>query len=227
MEMKLLAFDCDGTLLDTREDYRDAIAHTLRAWGLTEITLQQATDFLGYGTDHLVTESLKAVDADLSIFDRFKEEYLDYYYHHLCIKTHPYPGIPAFLSAAQQLGFTLAVISNKPDRAVKELIAHSFPQIRFATIRGQGVNDRPKPYPDLMKSVLNDLSFTPAETAYFGDTEVDAMFAHNAGIEKLFLVTYGFRPSYLLKQKIRDLNIHPTAYLDTTAELNSLLPKLK
>ena len=217
--MKLLAFDCDGTILDTRMDYQAALNNTLNEYGLQGITLDQVTAFLGYGTDHLVRETLKASKAPDGIYEEFKKNYLNRYFSNLFVHTREYPGITEFLERAQSLEYLLAVISNKPDQAVKKLISESFPTIRFKAVKGQGEGERPKPYPDLLLSVLKDLDISTSDTAYYGDTEVDALLARNASVKYLYICRWGFRPKEELDEALKKENIVPTMVLDAPQEL--------
>ena len=220
--MELLAFDCDGTILDTREDYAAAINHTLEQFAKPTISLADVTAFLGYGTDYLVRKSLEKVGAS-EIFDAFKPVYLERYFSHLCIHTHPYPAIETFLTQAQARGYQLAVISNKPDYAVNQLMQRCFPTIGFACVKGQAPGEQPKPHPELMEKVLAKLGVSPMEVSYFGDTEVDAMFARSCHLARLFMVTWGFRKPRELRESLEREHIEPERYLSSPAELFSLI----
>ncbi len=99
--------------------------------------------------------------------------------------TAPYPGIPEALEALK--GHPLAVVSNKPDRAVKELAKIYFPHL-YA--RGEGEDCRRKPYPDMVYQAMQALGCD--RCIYVGDSEVDVETAKNAGVPCLS-VTWGFR----------------------------------
>lgn len=220
--MRLLAFDCDGTILDTREDYAAAINHTLERFAKPTISLEDVTAFLGYGTDYLVRKSLERVGAS-EIFAAFKPVYLERYFSHLCIRTHAYPRIEEFLSRAAALGYRLAVISNKPDYAVNQLMQRCFPTIPFSCVKGQAPTEQPKPHPELMEKVLAQLDLRPEDVTYFGDTEVDAMFARNSHLGQLYMVTWGFRAPGELRARLAQEDIEPARYLSAPDELFDLI----
>ena len=113
-----ILFDLDGTLLDTLGDLHAASNHVLRQFGCPERTVDEVRQFVGNGARRLIEQALPAeaahrVEEVLSAFQK-------HYATHCDILTKPYDGIPAML---EQMGkqHPLAVVSNKPDRAVKEL----------------------------------------------------------------------------------------------------------
>ena len=109
-----------------------------------------------------------------------------YYPSHCQIKTAPYPGIPEALAALQKK-YPLAIVSNKPDTAVKPLCAGYFPGI-FA--RGEAADCPRKPAPEMVYQAMAAIG---ADTCiYVGDSEVDVLTAKNAGVPCLS-VTWGFR----------------------------------
>jgi len=180
-----ILFDLDGTLLDTLEDLKDATNATLRHFGCPERTLEEIRSFVGNGARNQIRMSLpgRADDPDL---DEVLAWYQEYYPRHCRIKTAPYPGI---LEALKELGekYLLAIVSNKPDSAVKILCAEYFPGVY-----AQGVTeDCPrKPAPDM---VLRAMEAIGVESCiYVGDSEVDVRTARNANVPCLS-VLWGFR----------------------------------
>ena len=95
------------------------------------------------------------------------------------------------LAKLKELGYMTAVISNKYDAAVKELAVLYFDGLLSAAV-GEGGDVRPKPEPDGINKVLDQFGLTKEEAVYVGDSDVDVITAHNAG---LFCVgvTWGFR----------------------------------
>ena len=177
-----ILWDLDGTLLDTLEDLADGVNVALRHFGYPERTIEEVRRFLGNGARRLIERSVPAGgDAD-AVFDTFRA----YYDTHCRIKTRPYDGI---MEALQKLGekYPMAVVSNKPDSAVKPLCAEYFPGL-YA--RGESTDCPRKPAPDMVFKAMEAIGVESC--IYVGDSEVDVLTARNAGVPCLS-VLWGFR----------------------------------
>ena len=107
-------------------------------------------------------------------------------------KTTVYPGVTEVLEELQQRGIQLAVATNKVHSAVTPLMTDFFPTIRFAALIGQREGIPVKPDPQVVFDILETTGCTPQETLYLGDTGVDMMTAHRAGLEAVGLL-WGYR----------------------------------
>ena len=180
-----ILFDLDGTLLNTLEDLCDATNAALRQFGCPERSLEEIRSFIGNGARNQIRLSLpgKADDPDV---DAVLAWYKDYYGAHCQIKTAPYPGI---MEALKELAgeYPVAIVSNKPDAAVKKLCAEHFPGILAL---GESPACPRKPAPDM---VFQAMAAIGAERCiYVGDSEVDVLTAKNAGVSCIS-VLWGFR----------------------------------
>lgn len=187
MTYKTCLFDMDGTVLDTIADLRDAVNHTLALYGCPACDTQRVRDATGNGARDLIARCLPQGEATPD-FEAIFLAYKSYYAAHSCIKTAPYEGITALLQELREDGCKVAIVSNKPDGAVKELAARFFPGIPAF---GEAGLPR-KPAPDMVYHALDVLGADRANAAYIGDSEVDVATAKNAGLE-LIAVSWGFR----------------------------------
>jgi len=180
-----ILFDLDGTLLDTLEDLRDSVNETMRHYGCPERSLGEIRSFLGSGARHLIRESLPG-EPEETFVDEALAYYQKYYRAHSHIKTKHYDGI---LEALEQLKdtFLVAVVSNKPDGAVKPLCKQYFGDV-YA--RGEDANCPRKPAPDMVFQAMQALG--AERCIYVGDSEIDIQTARNAGVPCLS-VSWGFR----------------------------------
>lgn len=217
--MRLLAFDLDGTLLDTRKDYEAAINWTLPQFGLPTISVETITAALGYGTDHLVKECFRKAGGDPSQLPEFRRIYLGRYLSETDRYTYPYPGIREFLIEAKSRGYRLAVVSNKPDPAAQKLVSNHFGDIGFDAVIGQRKGDIPKPAPDSLIKVFSSLGISPSETCYFGDTEVDSLFANNTSCALFVLCLWGFRS----REELEEASVESDIEASSPSELLPLL----
>ena len=180
-----ILFDLDGTLLDTLEDLLDATNHALRAHGYPERTLPELRRFVGNGAWNQMRLSCpegSSREAIQAVLDTYKP----YYTAHCRIKTRPYPGIPEILEGLKAR-YPLAIVSNKPDAAVKALCADCFPGI-YAL--GEAADCPRKPAADMVFKAMKAIGVE--RCIYVGDSEVDVLTAKNAGVPCIS-VLWGFR----------------------------------
>lgn len=177
-----ILFDLDGTLLDTLGDLHSATNHVLQQFGYPTRTIEEVCRFVGNGAERLIRQAVPQGADPMPVLAAFQT----YYAAHCDILTKPYDGIPEVLSVLGEK-YPLAVVSNKPDRAVKELAKIYFPTL-FA--RGESTDCPRKPAPDMVKKAMEAIG---AETCvYVGDSDVDIVTAKNAGVPCIS-VTWGFR----------------------------------
>lgn len=195
MKYDLVIFDMDGTILDTLEDLRDALNHSLSIYGYRERTLNDVRQFLGNGIKRLVERAVPENTAEEEI-EKIIREFLVYYQDHCADKTKPYAGVMELIKTLKNRGYLTAVISNKADSAVQKLCRTYFDGL-FDYAVGEKEGVRKKPAPDSVLSVMEALDNKRA--VYIGDSEVDIETAANAGIDCI-LVTWGFRDKDFLIQ---------------------------
>ena len=180
-----ILFDLDGTLLDTLEDLLDATNYALRAHGFPERTLKELRRFVGNGAYNQMRLSVPEGTAP-EIVEKVLDTYKPYYTAHCQKKTRPYAGIPEALSVLGET-WPIAIVSNKPDAAVKALCADYFPGI-YAL--GEAADCPRKPAPDMVYKAMQAIGCD--RCVYVGDSEVDVLTAGHAGVPCL-AVTWGFR----------------------------------
>ena len=180
-----ILFDLDGTLLNTLEDLLDATNYALAQCGYPKRTLPELRRFVGNGAENQIRMSLPA-GASPEEVGRVLRIYKPYYTAHCQVKTRPYDGVLEALEVLKAK-YPIAVVSNKPDSAVKALCAQMFPGI-FAL--GETPDCPRKPAPDMVYKACQAIG---ADTCvYVGDSEVDVVTAKNAVVPCLS-VLWGFR----------------------------------
>ena len=177
-----ILFDLDGTLLNTLEDLADSTNAALAQLGYPARTLEEVRRFVGNGALRLMEQAVPEGGDVLSAYNAFRA----YYDAHSQIKTAPYPGILEALATIQET-HPVAIVSNKPDSAVKILCSQYFPGI-YA--RGESPDCPRKPAPDMVFMAMQALGCS--RCIYVGDSEVDVLTAKNAGVPCLS-VLWGFR----------------------------------
>ncbi len=187
-----ILFDLDGTLLDTLQDLTDATNHTLAHFGCPARTLDEVRRFVGNGARQLIRLALPGKENDPDV-EEVLAYYQTYYAAHSQIKTGPYTGI---LAALEQLAkkYPIAIVSNKPDIAVKILCKQYFGDV-FAL--GETEDCPRKPAPDMLYKGMAAIGVDSC--IYVGDSEVDVLTAGNAGV-KCLSVLWGFRDKACLEE---------------------------
>jgi phosphoglycolate phosphatase len=209
-------FDLDGTLLDTLKDLTASLNFVLAAHGISPRSAQDVRAFTGDGLRMLARRAV-ADRASSANPDEIWHELASYYPHHAAELTCPYPGIESMIHELKQHHVACAVVSNKVDEAVQELVETFFPGL-FDFVAGEREQDhiRKKPAPDILNTCMQALGVTPEDTVYVGDSEVDILSAHNAHTDCI-AVTWGFRDEdYLIAQGA-------TCLAHTTDELTRLI----
>lgn len=179
-----ILFDLDGTLLDTLEDLLDATNYALAEHGYPARTLKELRRFVGNGAQNQIRLALP--EDNKEDLPKVLATYKPYYTDHCQIKTRPYEGV---LPALEYLGqkYPIAIVSNKPDSAVKALCADYFPGL-YAL--GETSDCPRKPAADMVYKAMAAIGVD--RCVYVGDSEVDVLTARNAGMPCVG-VLWGFR----------------------------------
>lgn len=198
---QLVIFDLDGTLLNTISDLGNACNYALAQSGFATHPLSAYNYMVGNGVRKLLERA--APDANTEQINELLALFRTYYDDHCTDLTRPYPGIPELLFDLNALGIKLAVASNKYQAAVDKIIAHYFPDIPFAVIRGERPDCPKKPDPSVIFAVLSASPTPKSATMMVGDSAVDMETCRRACIESVG-VTWGFRPVNELTEAYAD-----------------------
>lgn len=194
--IKAVIFDLDGTIADTIDDIADGVNSMLRDYGFPTLTRAQALANINNGAFQLIRRSLPEKYRDNEPFVR---ECLAIYesYYEKCYdnRTYPYNGIVDTLSKISK-SVPIAVLSNKQDLFVKNIVKKLFPDGIFTEVLGQG-QFPPKPDPTAILYVCEKLGVKPEECALVGDSNVDMLTAKNSGVHAVG-VTWGYRSREML-----------------------------
>ena len=190
MPYQAVLFDMDGTVLNTLEDLTDAVNFSLTRFSFPEVSAAHVRRNLGHGAKFLIDHCVPA-GCDPDTAAQVLAFYRPWYDSHCRIKTAPYPGIPELMYACRDAGVLMAVISNKPDPAVRELAEAFFPGLLACAV-GEKTGVRIKPNPDAVLDAVRQLGVPQEQCVYIGDSEVDVETARNAK-KDMIAVSWGFR----------------------------------
>lgn len=219
MKFDAVLFDLDGTLTDTLADIAFAMNRSLRLHGLPQWPEEAYRYLVGDGAKVL---SERAVRQRHELAPSVRREYQAYYQEHTLDRTKPYDGICAMLSQLQDMGLKLAVLSNKPDRDTRGVVAHFFPEIRFVRVRGQVEGVPVKPDPAGALQLAQEIGVVPERILYLGDTSVDMRCALAAGMFPVGAL-WGFRDEAELRQSgARALAAKPSDVVELARDVTNL-----
>jgi phosphoglycolate phosphatase len=197
-QVKLLIFDLDGTLIDSRLDLIHSVNAMLRHLGRTELPGDVIASYVGDGAPTLIRRAL-GDPRDESVIRAGLEHFLTYYRAHKLDHTHVYDGVKEMLTAIHNSNGVrrqMAVLSNKPvipSRAIVEALGLAG---FFTHIYGGNSFSTKKPDPKGAQTILKETRTRPEETLMVGDSSVDVITGRNAGLWTCG-VTYGFAPHTL------------------------------
>ena len=175
---RLILYDLDGTLVDTREDLVRAVEHMLQALGEAPRSRQQVLNAVGRGLRHLVTDCLSApsdarVEQGIRVFT-------DYYGQHLADHSRLYPGASEVLEHFKAR--TQAVITNKPNPFARELLVGLGVAGYFAQIVAGDAGYPKKPDPAALTALMAQHRATAAQAVFIGDSVIDVETGRRAGV---------------------------------------------
>ena len=165
--------------------------------GWPQRTTEEILSYVGDGGRVLLRRAAPTEVPDGDVADAFAQWQALYptYGHAL---TKPYEGIPEVLAELKARGAKLGVLSNKFDDAVREVIAHHFPNT-FDVARGECDEIPRKPDPRGLQHMMAQLDVQPQQVAYLGDTGTDIQVAVAAGVFPIG-VAWGYRSAASLQE---------------------------
>lgn len=186
---RLIVFDLDGTLVDSRRDLANAANALVRELGGSPLPEAQVGDMVGEGAAVLVRRVLTAAGLNPEqpgALPRFLELYDERLLEH----TRPYDGILETLDTLGERS-PLAVLTNKPQAATDRLLAGLGLTPYFKDVIGGDTPFGRKPDPAALHEIARRSRVSLTSTTLVGDSPVDLATARNAGC-RIVLVSYGF-----------------------------------
>lgn len=192
MKYKILVFDLDGTLVDSITDLAIAVNKGLESIGLPTHEIVEYKHFVGNGREKLIDRAMGESSNNEKLRNTVSDIFNDYYAQHCNDNTCAYEGCADLLQKLTEMDIMTAVLSNKPDEFVAQILKKVYPEHRFDMAWGKRPDLPCKPDKKALLTMLSELGLSPSECLYIGDSNVDVFTAKNAGVDMLG-VEWGFR----------------------------------
>ncbi|SMX47381.1 phosphoglycolate phosphatase [Maliponia aquimaris] len=183
-----IAFDLDGTLIDSAPHIHHGVSLALAEMGLPGLATETTKGFVGRGLPILLQRVLDHIGAPQTLHSDLSERVMVHYVNQPSDPASIYPGVLDALTALAQAGHRLTLCTNKPYEATRAALRDTGLAPFFDIVIGGDSLPSRKPDPAMLRAALDG-----ADSAlYVGDSEIDAETAERAGIPFL-LYTEGYR----------------------------------
>jgi phosphoglycolate phosphatase len=188
--LRLIVFDLDGTLIDSRRDLADSANALLATFDAAPIPDDAVVAMVGEGARRLVGRVLDAAGVTTDV-DVALERFLAIYDRRLTNHTRLYEGVAETVGALADRGVAMAVLTNKPQAPSDRLLDHFGLARHFIGVIGGDTAHGRKPDPGGLSALMREAGEPPDATLMVGDSWVDIETARRAGARACF-ADYGF-----------------------------------
>ena len=209
-----LAFDLDGTLVDSAPGLAAAIDLALAAMGLPQAGEARVSTWIGNGADVLVQRALRwaEVDATPEHCLQMRERFDHFYAQTVSSGSRLFPQVKETLNCLVKRGYPMALVTNKPTPFVAPLLKELGILDTFSLIIGGDDVVIKKPHPAPLYLVFGKLGLRASEVLFVGDSRNDIQAAQAAGCPSVGL-TYGYNYGEAIALS------HPDRVLERFADL--------
>ncbi len=214
---KYVIFDLDGTLIDTLDDLKKGINFALKELGYNiSYTKEETKLLIGEGTRNLCIRAIKNIPHTEEDEEILFKEFTRQYKLHQLDDTRPFYHVEELLKLLKESNIKVAVLSNKVEQNVVDILSYLKLDSYFEIIRGQRKDIPLKPNPSSLNNLILDLGAKKEDVLYVGDSDVDMIVSRNASVD-VVAVTYGYRDIELLKK------YHPNYIISDPLEIYNLV----
>ena len=188
MSVELVIYDLDGTLIDSAQTVLSIVNQMRDELGKPPVEKNSLVPWISLGGMQLIT---KALEVDLSVAEKYLEEFRGRYLKYSSQEADLYPGVRKTLDALSYSNKLLAICTNKPRNLVDKILAELSLERYFEYIVAGGDLATQKPHPQNLLKCLNHFQYSSDLAILIGDSTVDQKIAHSCAVPFVF-----FRPGY-------------------------------
>ena len=193
---QLIIFDLDGTLINSAPDLALAVNHMLKTLNRDSFSEEIIHNWVGNGAQTLIQRALsgqREIDKNLdtALSSKALDIFLSFYAQNLCTSTVTYPHVSDTLKSLKEVGYRLAIVTNKPFTFVAPILEGLELTDLFELILGGDSLPQKKPNPAPLLYVCEKLGVTVEECVMVGDSKNDILAANACDMQSVG-VTYGY-----------------------------------
>ncbi|POA98376.1 phosphoglycolate phosphatase [Chromobacterium sinusclupearum] len=214
--IQAVAFDLDGTLVDSIPDLANAANAMREHLGLPPLAAERIQSHVGDGIASLVHRAItdeRHAEADGPAWERGYRYFIQHYREHLTDHTTVYPGVRDGLALLRARQLPLVLITNKSERLAVPLVEELGLRDHFSLILGGDTLPEKKPSALPLLHACQVLGIPPQDLAMVGDSANDVAAARAAGSTAI-AVRYGYADASTLGADLA---------VDSVAELYDLM----
>jgi phosphoglycolate phosphatase len=221
--IRAIAFDLDGTLIDTAPDLGASANLMLAHLGRAQLSLACVPQFIGAGISPFVArvleESKLHARYDPVLNAGAEALFRRLYREHLFERSRIYPEVRATLKSLAEIGTRMCCITNKESAFTPHLLRAAHLDIFFQhTLCADYLEDR-KPSPNLLLQACDLMNIQPRDLLYVGDSRADIIAARTAGCP-IAAVTYGYHDAHSLDQ------LQPDELIENFGQISQISERL-
>jgi phosphoglycolate phosphatase len=219
--MLTIAFDLDGTLVDTAPDLIATLNLILGREGLPALPYKDARMMIGGGARGMIEKALKAEGRDGAKpeLDRMFGAFIDHYAAHIADRSRPFPALESALDRLAGEGHRLAVCTNKLEWLSVRLLETLQLTHYFAAICGQDTFGIQKPDPEVLRRTILKAGGDPSRAIMVGDSGTDIRTARAAAIP-VVAVDFGY-------SEVPIASLQPDGLINSFADLPAAINQIE
>ena len=181
VDVRLVLFDLDGTLIDSAPDLAGAVNDMLVARGLPTLALAQLSPMCGAGARGMLGVAFQSQPGE-AFYEALKTEFLDRYEARMLHSTFAYPDVLPMLDCLGAARLPWAIVTNKAERFALPLTEALSLRARAVTVVGGDTTAHTKPHPAPLLEAARRAGVSPLHCIYVGDDERDVIAGRAAGM---------------------------------------------